>query len=319
MKSMKVMKLMGKTLAEANTHQSLGPLRKKPAGAGAGFAATRGEISSWSTKKPALKRPASAVEKKEDENESEDETMDRNKMYHFKTHMEEIPENIMAVYRKGGQLKKRQVVNNIVKLNSNGKAEFHFENHKLVDVVSRFETVSAKDSRKSMGQLRAEREFGGKNKVDEAVSSGELVKSYTDKGAPIYWERQFEIAEHKGRTEKRSLTGSTCNLPKEIADFMKTDLISLEFTINFNKSQTRAIDDGKMPGQVLENLKIGSSSITKGIERAEKMLGSMQVTTDGGARAKQTAIATKMVKGVVFAEKKCISKLKIICIANSFQ
>ena len=100
---------------------------------------------------------------------------------------------------------------------------------------------------------------------------------------------------------------------------MKTDLISLEFTINFNKSQTRAIDDGEMPDQVLESLKTGSSSIAKGIERADKVLGSMQVTTDGGARAKQTVIAAKKVKGVVFAEKKCISKLKIICIANSFQ
>ena len=255
MKAMKAIKSMEKTLADANTHQTFGPLRKKPAGAGAGFAATRGEISLWSTKKPALKRPASAMEKKEDENESEDEKMDRNKMYHFKTHMEEIPENIMKVYHKAGQAKKRRIVNNIVKLNSKGKAEFHFEDHKVVDVVSRFESVSAKDSRKSMGQLRAEREFGGKHKVDEAVSTGELVKSYTDKGVPIYWERQFEIAECKGRNEKRSLQGSTCNLPKEIADFMKTDLISLEFTINFNKSQTRAIDDGKMPDQVLENLR----------------------------------------------------------------
>ena len=182
MKSMKAMKLMEKTLAEANTHQNLGPLRKKPAGAGAGFAATRGEISLWSTKKPALKRPASAMEKnEEDEKESEEERMDRNKMYHFTTHMEEIPANILAVYHKAGQIKKRSIVNNIVKLNSKGKAEFHFEDHKVVDVVSRFESVSAKDSRKSMGQLRAEREFGGKQKVDEAVSTGELVKSYTDK------------------------------------------------------------------------------------------------------------------------------------------
>ena len=61
--------------------------------------------------------------------------------------------------------------------------------------------------------------------------------------------------------------------------------------------------------QVLENLRIGSGSIAKGIERAEKVLGSMQVTTDGGARAKQTVFAAKKVKGGVLAEKKCISNL----------
>ena len=51
MKSMKAMRLMEKTLAAADIHESLGPIRKKPAGAGSGIAATRGEIASWSIKK----------------------------------------------------------------------------------------------------------------------------------------------------------------------------------------------------------------------------------------------------------------------------
>ena len=107
-------------------------------------------------KRPSAKRPASAIEEDETEEESQAKHRDRNKDGWLKRNMKSLPEGIVATIEKTAPGKRTQITNAIVEKSSDGSWNFNLE-HPIVQEVLRKEEGSYYQKARKVSHLRLQK------------------------------------------------------------------------------------------------------------------------------------------------------------------
>lgn len=175
----------------------------------------------------------------------------------------------------------RQVINNLVRPLAGGGWEFNLKNPFVGEKLTAFETHVKKDGMKCLPRTLAEKAWGSREILIEAMGKGECWPVEVDGVQFIEW-RQFENSKSVGHDNKAVLSGGK-KVSADEYDMLKDMMFQHCYHFTLTKPEIKQmVKDGEIPDSISERVSKAIVAMEKGFRAAEKSFRTLKDCRDEG-------------------------------------